>query len=213
MSKFEVTNLQYRNFLSEASVGMTAEEKNAIACDTLAWTAVKPYGEYMKNHYFSLPAYNNFPVVNISYFGAAKYCEWLQQRLQKANPEVRIEVRLPSKEEWIWAGMGGRGQAMFPWSDYYLRDAKGKPMCNYKKVNEFAIHRNKTTGKPEVSEQIADFSGNDLLTMQVNSFSQNDFGLYNMCGNAAEMVAEKGIGMGGSWDDYAGDVHLRAQSN
>ena len=34
-----------------------------------------------------------------------------------------------------------------------------------------------------------------------------------MCGNVAEMIVEKGIGMGGSWNDYGGDVHIRAAVN
>lgn len=33
-----------------------------------------------------------------------------------------------------------------------------------------------------------------------------------MCGNAAEMINESGIAMGGSWNDYGGDVHIKSEA-
>jgi hypothetical protein len=34
-----------------------------------------------------------------------------------------------------------------------------------------------------------------------------------MCGNAAEMINEKGIAVGGSWNDYGGDIHILSFTN
>lgn len=211
MSKYEVTNLQYRNFFNEAVPGLAAEEIKKIICDSSGWNN-RPlsYGEPMVTYYYSHPAYNNYPVVNISYNGATKYCEWLQQKIQKDNPEFTIEVKIPSRQQWIWAAMGGRSQAMFPWGNYYLRNKKGEPMCNFRRVDDGAIYRNRLTGKPEVAEQTGPSGKAAYYTAAVKSFYPNDFGLYNMCGNAAEMVAEKDICVGGSWNDYGGDVHIRS---
>ena len=213
LSKFEVTNLQYRTFFTEVSANLTAEELEKIKCDDAGWNSVSGFGEPLVKYYYSHPAYNNYPVVNISYEGATRYCQWLQQKLQKDHPGLDIEVRLPSKEEWIWAAMGGRSQAMFPWGNFYLRNKKGEPLCNYKRVNDFAIYRNRTTGKPEVSEAVMASSQIGVYTTTVKSYYPNDFGLYNMCGNVAEMITEKGVGVGGSWNDYGGDVHIRAAAN
>ena len=212
MSKYEVSNLQYRQFYNEASQGMTDEEKMKIICDTLGWRQVLGYCEPMINHYYQHPAYNNYPVVNISYEGALKYCEWLQQKLQNDNPGFEIIVRLPEKYEWIWAAQGGLSQAMFPWRNYYLRNKKGEPMCNFNKVNDGAIYRDRTTGKPKVAEGVGEYSRPVLYTAKVKSFYPNDYGLYNMCGNAAEMINEKGTAMGGSWNDYGGNVQIRAEA-
>ncbi len=217
ISKYEVSNQQYREFYAEIAAGLSEAERIKIACDTLAWEEAIHYSEPMMKYYYNHPAYNSYPVVNVSYEGALAYCQWLQQKLQQQNPNHEITVSLPKKIQWIWAAQGGRSQAMYPWGNYYLRNKKGEFMCNFKRVGDQAIYRNKKTGKPEVAD-VSDGSIagglNDraLYTAQVKSYYPNDFGLYNICGNAAEMIVEKGIAMGGSWNDYGGDVHIRSQA-
>jgi formylglycine-generating enzyme required for sulfatase activity len=212
ISKYEITNLRYRQFYNEVSPGLTEGEKEKIACDTLGWRQELTYQEPMVDFYYRHPVYNNFPVSNISYEGAVKYCEWLQQKIQKENPGFNIEVKLPEKHQWIWAAMGGRTQAMYPWANWYLRNKKGEYLCNFKTVGDYAIVRNRQTGKPEVHDEYSGLSDKAFYTAEVRSFYPNDYGLYNMCGNAAEMVNEKGIAMGGSWNDYGGDVHIKAEA-
>ncbi|MBC7872630.1 MAG: SUMF1/EgtB/PvdO family nonheme iron enzyme [Ferruginibacter sp.] len=216
ISRVEVSNLQYRQFYNEAVAGFSEGEQTKIRCDSTGWRQSISYNEPMVTYYHNHPAYNNYPVVNISQEGAIEYCRWLQQKLQKENPDYTIEVKLPAKNEWIWAAQGGRSQAMFPWGNYYLRNKKGEFLCNFKRVGDQAITRNRQTGKPEVHEQNIVITGglNDraFYTAAVKSFYPNDFGLYNMCGNAAEMIAEKGTAMGGSWNDYGGDVQIRAEA-
>lgn len=213
-SKYEVTNLQYRQFYTEVSPGLTDAEKKKISCDSLGWRETLTYNKPMLEFYYRHPAYNNYPVVNIQYEGVAKYCAWLQSKLQTENPGYRIEVSLPSKTQWMYAAMGGQNQAMYPWRNFYLRNKKGEFLCNFKSLGDQAIVRNRTTGTPEVKI----FRGGDPLpltsffTAQVKSFYPNGFGLYNMCGNAAEMVKEKAVAMGGSWNDYGGDVQIRSEA-
>jgi sulfatase modifying factor 1 len=210
-SRYEITNASYRQFYNEVAGSLSREEREAIACDTAAWTRSFAYGGQMEKYYFNNKDYNHYPVVNISYEGAVGYCSWLQQKIQLANPGFMIEVKLPSRDQWIWAAMGNRSQAMFPWANYYLHNHKGEPLCNYRKVNEFAIYRNRKTGRTEVADSMG-LVQTPPFTMPVKSFTPNDFGLYNMCGNAAEMIAEKGICVGGSWNDYGGDIQIRAAS-
>lgn len=195
--------MQYRKFLAESG--------DQFVCDTQAWSKVTSYPEPMVKYYFRHPTYDQYPVVNVSQEGAKAYCSWLQQNIQKENPDLEIKIMLPSRNEWIWAAQGGRSQAMFPWANYYLRNKKGEPMCNYRHVNDAVVYRNRSTGKPEIAE----FESADKLyfTSAVKSFYPNDYGLYNMCGNAAEMISEKGIAMGGSWNDYGADVKIRSYAN
>ncbi|NOT50941.1 MAG: SUMF1/EgtB/PvdO family nonheme iron enzyme [Chitinophagaceae bacterium] len=217
MSKYEVSNLQYRNFFNEVAPGLTGEEVKKIICDSTGWNN-RPYsyGEPMVLHYYTHPAFNNYPMVNVSYEGAMKYCEWLQSTIQKDNPDFIIEVKLPEREQWRWAAMGGRAQAMFPWTNYYLRNKKGELMCNFRKIEDWNVYRNRTTGEAEVADRYyagsVSLSDKVYYTANVKSFYPNDYGLYNMCGNAAEMISEKGICVGGSWNDYGGDVHIRAEA-
>jgi formylglycine-generating enzyme required for sulfatase activity len=51
------------------------------------------------------------------------------------------------------------------------------------------------------------------ITAPVNSYWPNKFGLYNVCGNVAEMVSEKGISRGGGWKNAGGDVKIESKRN
>ena len=53
-------------------------------------------------------------------------------------------------------------------------------------------------------------SNSDIIA-PVNSYWENDFGLYNMSGNVAEMVEEKGIAKGGSWKDGPESLKIEAE--
>ena len=45
------------------------------------------FNEPMKEHYFSHPAYDNYPVVAISREGAELYCKWLTKEANKLNAQ------------------------------------------------------------------------------------------------------------------------------
>lgn len=214
MSKYEISNQQYRQFYNEVATAMTEEERIKIRCDSVGWKRVGLYyNEPYTLHYYNHPAFTDFPVVNITYEGALQYCAWLQQKIQRDNPGYIIEVRLPEKYEWTWAAMGGRHQAVYPWGNYYLRNRKGEFLCNFKRMGDQSIVRNRNTGQPEViNTQWSQMSESGFYTMNVKSYAPNDYGLYNICGNAAEMIAEKGIAMGGSWDDFGGDITTRSEA-
>ena len=50
------------------------------------------------------------PVVAVSWFEAAKYCEWL-------SAVTGRDYRLPTEAEWERAARGGREGALYPWGD------------------------------------------------------------------------------------------------
>jgi sulfatase modifying factor 1 len=50
------------------------------------------------------------PVAGVSWFGAARYCEWLRAQTGR-------NYRLPTEAEWECAARGGLEQKSFPWGD------------------------------------------------------------------------------------------------
>ncbi|MCX6319169.1 MAG: SUMF1/EgtB/PvdO family nonheme iron enzyme [Bacteroidetes bacterium] len=214
MSKFEVTNAEYREFLNEITPSLSAEEITYYRPDSTGWDIVTLfYNDPGIPPYFRHPAFNNYPVVNISHDAALKYCSWLQKKLQEQNPGAMIEVRLPEKYEWTWAATGGDQPAVYPWRGFGLRNDKKEYRCNFRNIGDAEVVRDTNTGKAVVNDWYSrSVSDNIFYIAPVKSFEPNAFNLYNMCGNVSKMIKEKEIAMGGSWNDYGGDVNIWAES-
>jgi formylglycine-generating enzyme required for sulfatase activity len=212
-SRYEVTNKLYRDFLTDIFPRVSKEEYDSVQVDSTGWKKLPlTYQEPMQAPYFRHPAYNNFPVVNITFEAARKYCTWLQQKIQADNPDFDILVHLPTQYEWIYGASNGRSFSFYPWGTRQLDDDKGNFLCNFKYIDQADIRLNPATDKPELYHDIRWRRNGGDYTMNVNSFAPNKFKLYNMSGNVAEMVMEKGICMGGSWNDFGGDVTVNSAS-
>ena len=205
ISKYEITNQQYQDFLeaikeddilSKARI-KTEHWKKIYALDKI----VEKYHDY--------PGFSDFPVVNISYEGAMSYCRWLTNKLkEEVGDKYSIEIRLPTRQEWIRAARGETNQ-VYAWHAPYLADESGRYLCNFKKLGLEAIHFNPDTEEYEIIEL---YDGPDFtLTSKVDEYTANAFGVYNMCGNVAEMISEVGIAMGGSFDSPGYDVRVESE--
>lgn len=94
----EVSNGAYRKFVQSSRNPMYTP-------DTNCWIGSKMYSEPFSHYYFQHPAYNNYPVCGVSFEQAKAYCYWLQDILNRflknKNIKQRVEVDLPSSDEWI----------------------------------------------------------------------------------------------------------------
>jgi formylglycine-generating enzyme required for sulfatase activity len=144
-------------------------------------------------YYHAHPAYQDYPVVNVSYEGTLLYCEWLttQYNTYPKRKFNKVQFRLPTEQEWIKAAQGGNASAVYPWEGDQLKNKKGMYRCNFIRAAE------DTMGVAGFNNDNAD------ITAPVKSYEPNTFGLYNMSGNVAEMLFEKGKTKGGSWLDSA----------
>jgi hypothetical protein len=65
----------------------------------------------------------------------------------------------------------------------------------------------------KVDEQNKIIKQGSTFTSNVNAYFPNTFGLFNMSGNVAEMVDEKGVAKGGSFNDLPYQVMIKSERN
>lgn len=212
LGKYEVSNGQYRQFL--AYLERTGKEKiyNASLPDTTLWVSAAE-SHAMKDYYFSAKAYEDFPVVTVSYEGANAYCHWLSVHY---NGDARrkfkkVVFRLPTEREWVEAANGGDRNKLYPWNHFYLRDGKGAYLCNFLRLGDQAIYYDSSAKAYKIAEDFIGEHNRGMLLASVNAFRPSPAGFYNLSGNAAEMVAEKGLAKGGSYRDPGYDVRISSR--
>ena len=123
--------------------------------------------------YFSNPAYNDYPVVGVTWEQANAFCAWRTDYLLKGlGPEARFvqRYRLPTEAEWEYAARG-KNQNEFPWDNADVKNGDGCFYANF---------------KPDRGNYTKD--GN-LITSKVAIYSPNSNGLYDMAGNVAEWTS------------------------
>lgn len=147
----------------------------AVYPDTTVWVNDFPNannGVYMKN-YFSSPAYNDYPVVGVTWEQAQAFCAWRTEfYLRSLGPQARYaqRFRLPTEVEWEFAARGKEGNP-FPWENEDTKNEKGCYFANF---------------KPDRGNYTED--GN-LITSRVGTYGANSNGLFDMAGNVAEWTS------------------------
>ena len=208
-SKFEISNKDYRNFLAFLKQSNQFESYRQNLLDTSKWevqNGASPYAIYYHSH----PSYDNYPVMTVTYENANNYCKWLtdQYNIDPNRKFKKVIFRLPTKAEWVYAATAGKDR-IYSWEGKNLRNKKGVYLANIKRINEANIsYDSKTDNFSIIQTGIEKITG---LMAEKHSFYPNEFGLYNMIGNAAEMVAERGIAKGGSYNDTGYDVRVQSE--
>jgi formylglycine-generating enzyme required for sulfatase activity len=145
--------------------------------DTLCWIAdfTYAYNEPMTNMYFWHPAYDNYPVVGITWGQARAFSIWRTRLLNSAltsSGQAHVhDYRLPIESEWEFAARGGLDHSMYPWGGYYTRNKEGCFLANFKPLRGNYIDDGGST------------------TLPVGTYQPNEFGLYDMAGNVAEWTS------------------------
>ena len=149
-------------------------EEVEIYPDTTVWIKdfTYSYNEPMHNDYFSHPAYQDYPVVGISWTQAVAFCNWRTKfkndyQRDKGKPNVS-RFRLPNEAEWEYAARGGIPSGTYPWGSPYLLNDRACFLANF---------------KPLRGDYAADQA---VYTVEAKSYLPNDYNLYNMAGNVAE---------------------------
>jgi hypothetical protein len=140
--------------------------------DTTVWVNdfSNANNEIYMRHYFSMPTYNDYPVVGVTWEQANAFCAWRTDYLLKGlGPQARYiqRYRLPSEIEWEYAARGQENNP-FPWEGDSAKSDKGCYYANF---------------KPERGNYTQD--GN-IITSRVGIYGANSNGLFDMAGNVAE---------------------------
>lgn len=223
ISDHEVTNEEYREFVysvrdtllarkglkqisNDSLFYMSISGLVAIYPDTLVWTKDFPYtyNEPIVNYYFTHPAYNNYPVVGISWLQANAYCLWRTNQMNEAIiksggtiEDTYPSFRLPSEAEWEYAALSHDikkdetrifNVRIFPWDGYKLTDKNGKYRANFGPIKDQNGLWIKEFGEeiPIKNTKMYDF----IYTSPVKYFGANLFKLYDMAGNVAEWTSD-----------------------
>jgi len=94
MDQYEVTNKEYRFYLEWVYKVFPQDNKvnrdiyNAALPDTLVWRNALGSNELLVNNYLRHPAYNDYPVVGVSWIQATNYCKW---RTDRVNEKILMD--------------------------------------------------------------------------------------------------------------------------
>ncbi|MDX1652284.1 MAG: SUMF1/EgtB/PvdO family nonheme iron enzyme [Brumimicrobium sp.] len=142
--------------------------------DTLCWVRDFTYSFHdpMTNMYFWHPAYDNYPVVGVTWVQAKAFNVWRTQLLNSwlsSMGEIYVnDFRLPTESEWERAARGDLDLSQYPWGGPYIRNASGCFLGNFKPMR----------GRY--------FEDGGFHTVKAYSYNPNGWGLYCMAGNVSE---------------------------
>jgi len=194
MDDTEITNNEYRQFIryiedNLMGEGLAESEEGEggpvyqipdgyslqdLKPDSTVWTSdfTHHYGDPLLAYYWGHPAFDDYPVVGVSWKSAREFARWRSNFLNDYRAQKELQpfpnFRLPTEAEWEYASRGGRDNVKYPWGNPYVRNSRGCVLANF---------------KPGRGNYVDD---GYAYTSPVGVFFPNDFGLYDMSGNVAE---------------------------
>jgi formylglycine-generating enzyme required for sulfatase activity len=220
----EIPNRAWRHYVA-------AQRQAGIALATLEPTATAlPIATY-----YTDPFYDYYPVVGISYEQAQAFCRWRSQVVSSlynrgsspvdtlAKDYIRVVYRLPTEQEWEHAALVdsqlpfGTSCTHLPVTvvagaaDYLRRRSGSSQPTSVIKADILAYNATHPIRHRINYAQEGPYFLHSATPSYVYQGPANDFGLYQMLGNVAELVQEKGITKGGSYRDALTNCRIKAR--
>jgi len=188
----EVSAMVWKLFLEDMKTefGEGSEEYYSNIPDFKMWTTIFPdmNSSKISRLFMEEETLDLMPVVGVSFSQVLAFCKWRIKRFQKdldeMNPEMRSKFpkkfifRLPTNKEWARIKYMTQDKKMLKKLDNLAQ----------KNMKFFKLKKNKIINSANLASHIYK-TKTDYL------------GIYNIFDNVAEMTAEEGIAMGGSWNE------------
>jgi formylglycine-generating enzyme required for sulfatase activity len=163
LAKYEVTNREFQQFLTETKYTLTMEKNNeGINCVELTFIDNEPNFRQFSVDWTNVPEFE--PAVCVAHEDARNYVAWLAKSTNKP-------YRLPSEAEWEYAARADTSTKFFYGDDKHQA-------CTYGNVND--VNRGNTH---KCDDGYKNYS-------PVGMFKANPWGLYDIIGNVDEFVAD-----------------------
>lgn len=186
----EVSGLMYKVFLEDLKLehGADSETYTSNLPDFDKWKKLFPgiTSEELSAQYFNTDDFALIPIMAVSHEQAVSFCDWrteqFKKELSKMSAEDRAQFpkdfrfRLPTAKEWARIR--------------FMKQEKGM----IKRIQKITASTTKTY-KIKKNALI----NKDLKLSHVYNQLDDKLAMYNLFNNVAEMTAEKGVAMGGSW--------------
>jgi len=199
ISKFEITNAQYAQFLNSMHVGSDGinkfglyPEKKLIYQNT-TWGLI-----FFESKWFPVKGYENNPVVNVTWYGADEFSKF-------------VGGRLPSEAEWEYSC---RAKTNTP---FCTGDCLNDTHANYDWLHRYPKCSSLSKTKPNKTKPVGSFSPNafGLFDMHgnANEWCNDWYAKYETTPQKnpqGTMIGSQKIIRGGGWDGSA--WHCRSAS-
>jgi formylglycine-generating enzyme len=172
LGTYEVTKGQFRKFIDETAY-KTDAEKDGKGCAGYTGEKNQPFNQRVTFTWrkWGIDLSDETPVVNVSHNDAAAFCEWLSKKDRKS-------YRLPTEAEWEYACRAGTTSLYYNGNDPEaltkignIADASARKAFSY-----WNWTLRSTDGR--------------AFLAPVGQFQPNNFGIYDMVGNAWEWCAD-----------------------
>jgi formylglycine-generating enzyme required for sulfatase activity len=224
----EIENEVYDKFLLDLLKQRRYDDLEVAKIEDVDWDLLlnERYKELSYDEIFvhGKPDEAKFPVLNITYEAAVMYCEWLTNIYNnlehKKKKYKKVEFRLPTEKEWEYLAKSGRDNIVnFPWGDRIVKDYPNRDFdmcvtnirgCMLSNIDGYSVPLDVSedaTCPASIEEKFASLDGG-IFPVKTTSYIPNYFGLYNVIGNVAEMVQEKGVAKGGSWNSSMDEAKI-----
>lgn len=168
IGKYEVTNIQFCEFLNEKG----NQKENGVEWINLAGTWDEPSQKcniYLDSNIYKVEQYyENFPVSFVSWYGANAYCKWLSEKTAR-------KYRLPTEAEWEFVARNRGENINFVWGN---DPPLGKLPGNFADETLKKIYPEMKIAKS--------YNDSYAFLAPVGIFEPNALGIYDLTGNVWE---------------------------